>query len=412
MVLPLVPALALLVWVGTLVSPANDRFQFWYAGHLVATGHSPYDQSAWASAGPLYGDAAALVARNCPDPHALACLWAYPPWTAWLFVPFGILPPYLGMPLLASFLLLSAAIAIVVLTRAVAASPASAMVTSLATVVAAPFVWDSLLGHFEPLELIGAVLLAKGLRDSQARGTVSGALLLALKPHLFLALAPLVLGYLVATRAWRVLWITSMSLAALAALGLWREPAALAMIAAGAAKSGLTLPTTWSFAERVAGPMSPLVAFALLAASVACAWIAYRAAPRQRRHLVMVAGACGLSLAVAPYLHLYDHVLLALPIGTAIGLADTAAPRERRLWWLVLSLGFMTVTWLAFLAGPHGDEPSWVALIPLLALAGLAAASMRARRVLATAPEVGDQAGEPARPSKGISEALDLPRSA
>jgi hypothetical protein len=36
--LPYLPAGIALGIVASLVSPLNDRFQFWYAGHLVATG--------------------------------------------------------------------------------------------------------------------------------------------------------------------------------------------------------------------------------------------------------------------------------------------------------------------------------------------------------------------------------------
>ena len=48
------PFVLLLALLGPLIWPKDgigDTFRFWYAGHIVATGGSPYDQNAWASAG-------------------------------------------------------------------------------------------------------------------------------------------------------------------------------------------------------------------------------------------------------------------------------------------------------------------------------------------------------------------------
>ncbi|CAN5204876.1 hypothetical protein BH18CHL2_BH18CHL2_06600 [soil metagenome] len=87
--LAVLAALIVLVALWPLAQPVEghgDTFQFWYAGHLIATGGSPYDQSAWPEAA-RYGHVAAYVATNCASPDSLQCVWAYPPLTAWLFAP-------------------------------------------------------------------------------------------------------------------------------------------------------------------------------------------------------------------------------------------------------------------------------------------------------------------------------------
>lgn len=378
--LPYLPAGLALIVVARLVSPLNDRFQFWFAGHLVASGRSPYDQSAWAGAAANYGDAAALVARNCPDALASACLWAYPPWTAWLFAPFGLLDADRGMTAIAAFLLIAGAVSTVLLARAAQLMPRSRMVVALMAVASAPFVWDSFLGHFEPLLLIGAVLIASGLRDRRAALLSAGAILLMLKPNLIGGLVPLVAGLLVARHAWRPMGVTLGALGLLVVAGFGIEPAAPQALLGAGAKTLIVLPTTWSFATRVAPSASIVVDVAVITASVAAAWIAVRSAPQSLADLTLVAVGLALSLAVTPYDHLYDDLLLLPAVACGIAVLDARGERARMFGWVVFGFGFVAATWLAFLAGPHGDEPAEAALIPVTALIALGATMAWTRR--------------------------------
>lgn len=355
------------------MSPANDRFQFWFAGHLVATGRSPYDQSAWVAAHATYGDLAALVAYNCPDPQASACLWAYPPWTAWLFAPFGLLDPEPGLAVLRAFLLITAAVAAVMLAGALPLTRASQLVVAFVTVIAAPFVWDGLVGHFEPLLLIGTLLLARGLRESRTAPIAAGAVLLSLKPHLFIALVPLTVALLIRRRSWRTLVVTTLVLLTLVTVGLWLEPGSLAAFSGSGAKAALVLPTTWSFAARVTPGFAAVTTAVLILVSAAAAWVAVRDAPPRRRDLTFVGAATALSLVLTPYLHLYDDVLLAPVIALIIGCLDPRGRRARLVGWGA-AFGYVVVTWLLFLNGPHGDEPAVAALVPVATLVGLAIA--------------------------------------
>lgn len=240
---------AALVVVGGLSSPANDKFWFWYAGHIVATGGSPYDPSLW-SAAAAYGDVAVLVAGSCVDGTAPNCVWAYPPWTAWLFMPFGFLDPERGIALQSAFLFVAAGASLVLLAQEIRMSRPSAMFFLLASVGSAPFVWDSFLGHFEPLELAGAVLVARGLRTGGAAPTVGGGMLLALKPHLSFLVVPVVIANLIARRRWRLLATTVLCFTILTIVAFWREPRALAALGGAGVKTSQMLPTIWSFAAQ------------------------------------------------------------------------------------------------------------------------------------------------------------------
>jgi hypothetical protein len=70
--------------------------------------------------------------------------------------------------------------------------------------------------------------------------------------------------------------------------------------------------------------------------------------------------------------HLYDFVLLLPAIATAIALLDRRGPVWRMTGWVIVGFGFVAATWVAFLAGPHGDEPAAAALIPVGTLMMLA----------------------------------------
>ncbi|HEX4745228.1 MAG TPA: hypothetical protein VFW12_11250, partial [Candidatus Limnocylindria bacterium] len=150
-----VALVALALWL-IADTASNDFFQFWFAGHLVATGRSPYDQTAWWSAPEAFGALARTVRVNCPVPDAPACLWTYPPWTAWLLVPFGALPVAAGLALEKVAFTLFLAIG------AVATAAASGIgghrargAVAAGALCSAPFVRAALTGHFE-----GALLIA------------------------------------------------------------------------------------------------------------------------------------------------------------------------------------------------------------------------------------------------------------
>jgi len=270
---------AALAIIAQLRSPANDYFQFWYAGHLVATGRSPYDPTAWGVASQVYGGKAGIVALSCAVPDSAACLWAYPPWVGWLFAPFGLLDPDRGIALQAAFLLFVAIAGVLLLAHAVPLSPVAAMVVRFAAVAAAPFVWASFLGQFDGLLLLGALLVMLGLRDRRAIPLAAGALVLSLKPNLFVALVPLTVALLVARRSWRSFAVTSVTLSAVTAAAIILDPAWLGSLGRATTKAALTAATTWSLGESATPAVAPLTIALVLLLSAAAAWSSIRGAP-------------------------------------------------------------------------------------------------------------------------------------
>ena len=374
---PYLPAFLALVVVAFLDSPSNDKFQFWYAGHLVATGRSPYDTAAWADAS-SFGPQAALVARNCADAASASCRWIYVPWLAWLYAPFGLLDPAVGMLAISAVLLVASATGVVLIGREAGLRGPQAMVFGLCAALCAPYVWNTFLGHFGALELIGAALASAALRARRAGALVAGGVLLSLKPHLFLVLIPAAAAWLATRRTWRVLAIAGASLGLLALVGIASDARFVAALgAAGEKASGLVLPTTWSLAARTP-PSFVVVALALVAVAALAAWIVVRSRPAP---LAFVGVSMALSLVVAPYLHLYDHVVLLPAVAAAIAAWQVAGGGGRYVGWAI-AVGFVVVEWIAFLGGPHGDEPAWTALIPILVLVALAASVSRGRAAL------------------------------
>lgn len=372
--------MAALALISQLRSPASDFFQFWYAGHLVAIGRSPYDPAAWGIASELYGTRAGLVAVNCVVPDAPACLWAYPPWTAWLFAPFGFLDPDSGIALQGAFLLVVGAVGAVFLARAVPLSRPAAMVVRFVTVASAPFVWSSFLGHFEGLLLLGAVVLVHAIRDRRALPLAASALVLSLKPNLFVALVPLTIALLVGRRSWRSIAVATVTVLIVCVAGLVFEPRWLASLSLVTTKVTLTAPTTWSMAAHLTPSFAPVTIALVLAVSAGSAWSSFRAAPRVLRDTTFVAAAIALSLALTPYAHLYDYLLLAPAIAVAIAALEPRGGVARAFALVAFGGGFILVTWIAFLSGPHGDEQAANALIPPAALAGMALALRLAAR--------------------------------
>ncbi len=364
--------------VATLANTAsNDFFQFWFAGHLVASGRSPYDQTAWATAPDTFGALAETVRLNCPRPDAAACVWAYPPWTAWLLVPFGALPVALGLGAeKVAFTVLLAGGAVAAVRAAGIEGHWTRATTAAGALASAPFVRDLVTGHFEGALLVGLVLVSTAIRRGNALALGVAALLLGTKPHLVLGLAGIVVAILVARRQTRLLLATTILVGSLAVIAVVAEPGYLGAAGQASAKSGLSGSSTWAFAETF--PSAAPIALLIVVAS-ACAAAALVVQSGGDRLSAMIAAAMAFSLTVSPYVQSYDHVLL-LPT-LAIGIA-----RVRRYGWpiaAVLVAAFAALSWLAYVLELAGSPAAFAALLPALTLtlaAGVPALAARFRR--------------------------------
>ncbi|MDP9321889.1 MAG: glycosyltransferase 87 family protein [Chloroflexota bacterium] len=388
-ILTFLPALLVFVALWPIARPregVGDTFQFWYAGHLVATGGSAYDQQAWHAASAAYGSVAANVAANCADPDAVLCAWTYPPLTAWLFAPFGALPPATGVLAVNVFDLITlfAGVAAAVLFFGPREPRQRALVLAAAA-AGHPFVVDIAGGHFVGLLLLALVAIAHGLRERQTWPIVVGAIALALKPHVAVVVAFAVPAVLAARGAWRAVASTVAALAIIVGLALLRSPEAIgAIVSRGGAKAGIAWSTTWALADATGEPALTVAAVAVVA--VGAAAVAIRSAHADRRDLTIVAVAAALSLVVTPYAQPYDF-LLALPAFAAAAAAASALGRPARTaLFAVIVLCWIGGTWASIVLGDGARVvASTYAAVPVAALVVLAVA-LRASHAAPASP--------------------------
>lgn len=355
----------LLILVATLVaSPgANDFFQFWWAGHLVVTGRSPYDPAAWTAA-LAYGPAAGSVAHNCVPADAPACLWVYPPWTAWAFAPLGALEPEAAIALYRIALGSALAVGGLVWVRLAGASPVTATVLLVALGASAASVRDVATGHFEGALLVGLGLVAIGGRRRSPWLALVGAAIVALKPHVAFALVPAVVAWLALQRAYRVLVALCVALALLVVAGFASDALAWAALTGRpGAKLELGTATTWGASAVLAGPAWPAIAAVVVGITVGGFILTWRSAiPRAE---VVVAASAAVSLAIAPYAQSYDAVLLFPAFAVAFG-------RTRLVTAAVGALAAVALTWMGYALELTGAPDPVTGMLPAALVAVLA----------------------------------------
>jgi hypothetical protein len=308
-----------------------------------------------------------------PTVHEPTCLWKYPPTTAFLFAPFALLNARDGLNALAMFVFMTTAASVIAVGQWMRArSPTTLALALCACVVSHPFVFDVYAGHFEGLGVIGIISIAVGLTGRRVAPVVLGALLLSLKPNLYAGLGLVVLAILLARRDWRTLVWTIGVVGAANGLALLRYPEALGALLAGAGPIlGVGWATTWAFASSF--PLA-VVGIVIVYATLAAAFVvAARFSPAERRDDVLVAGGAAIALAVSPYVHPYDFLVLIPAFVIALALGELVGQPARGAL-LATTAGTLAVgTWLA-IAGTR-IVPSLPGIMPVVALALLAVAA-------------------------------------
>ncbi len=358
---PYLAPIAVVALEWPLLSPmpaVADNFQFWAAGHLVASGASPYDRAAWegmAAYGPVAGGVALnTVPRNL---RQTAAVWLYPPQTAFVFAPFGALPLSIGVPLLHFAVIAAAAGGVVLAARAVGLRGARlAFVLTLAA-ISQPFVIVVRNGHPDGLVLAGLALTFLGLRDQRAWQVAAGAVLVSIKPQIALAFVLAAVAYVIAHRDIRAL-AAAVGAVAAATIPAWSvHPFPIASLFGSTdQRLGLDLSTTAALARDLGGGVALTLSIAAL--SLGAAAYALRAARPAARAVVAFGSLTALSLVVAPYVHDYDE-LLALTAALAAAAIAAGTKIELRVVPLVAIL-VAAVPWLLFFWWPllgQGDRP-------------------------------------------------------
>jgi hypothetical protein len=360
---------------------AGDWYQFYWAGHIVATGGSPYDPNEWtpAARGPeIVGGAINIVRGNCRSLDTPECLWLYPPWAALIFAPFGALPADIGIALLRLSLIVTGGIAALMVVRETALRSAMPLAAAVA-LTSQPLLLATRTGHFDALAVIGALLLRRGL-DGSTRWLVPGVLLLSLKPHLALVLFVVTAALLLRRGRARALGTTMAIVGAVAAVSLARYPLPplSTLLAEAAGRTEFGSPTTWLLARTMGGDAWPLVAIGIVAAGAWCAAVAARATVGLRDG-APVAAALGLSLVVAPYEHVHDHTLLLSAATLAIAAAFRITRRRTRAAALAIAAAAGVYPWFAFFWGLGTMSALPSAFVPLFVLGAFALAVALAR---------------------------------
>lgn len=342
--------------------PLTDHLVFWKAGQLVLTGGSPYDMQAWGEIQRSYASG-----HLQPFIEAGRAVWVYPAWTAFLFVPFAVLPYPAGPWALYLSYIAVGLFAAVLFIRSL--PPRWRPQADLAIVLVAmfqPFVIANRYGQFGAFLLLGLVLVYIGLRERRALPLAAGALLLFTKPQLELVLAPVVLVQLVRERAWRTIAVVAGALVAVAGVSTRVYPESLAFFARGVGdrvEIFTIYSSTWAFAHFVAGDRWPLVGAGLVALAGATTVAAVRRLPADLRLAGAVAGAAVLSLAVTPVGFHYDQVPLVLAAIVAVAVGRRLG--QVALVWSVVA----ALPWLVFFAElglATADSQSLSGIVPIL----------------------------------------------
>jgi hypothetical protein len=340
----------------------TDHLIFWNAGHIIVTGGSPYDAAAWADAQRRYDSAHLALFVDLSAP-----VWVYPAWTAFLFIPFGLLGYPAGPWILAAALVIVALAAAWIFARSLPAEwglrPEAALVP---VAIFQPLVIADRYGQFGSFLLLGLVLVFLGLKDRRTLAFVAGALILFTKPQLFLVTAPMVLVLLVRERAWRTMGVTGGALALVAIATTLAYPESLAIFTQGAGERAAAFgmySSTWALARLLTPAAWPLVGAALACAAIAGCVAAVRAVPSDLKLATLMAASVIVSLVVTPVDFYYDHAPLVL------ALVMMAAIARRGGQIAAITVVAVLIPWLAFFTALAIGDPESQALtgiVPVL----------------------------------------------
>lgn len=313
----------ILAFAMTSDNAANrDFISYWAAGQNLIHGADPYGASAifaleksagWHATRPL-------IMRN-------------PPFALFLTIPLGFVSAKLGA-VLWSLLILICLMAAIRMLHGIHGRPANRL--HLIGYCFAPALACLLAGQTSVLALLGLTLL---LYFHRTRPLLAGAALLlcALKPHLFLPFGVVLCAWIVANRAYRILFGAALALGIACVVPLLFDPSIYTHYAVMARTAGIEAEFMPTLSEMLRIAIQPDAAWLqFLPACAGCVWAywyfnGHRNEWNWHTHgsvLMLV------SLFVAPYSWFTDQVVLLPAILQAIYLAAVSS-RERSLLWFV-----------------------------------------------------------------------------
>lgn len=322
----------------------RDFVSYWAAGQRLVHHADPYNSPAIfqleKSAG--WAEDRALLMRN-------------PPFALFLTIPLGFVSEKTGA-VLWSLLILATLMVSVRFLRDIHGNPQNRL--HLIGYLFAPSLACMLAGQTSAFALLGLTLF---LYLHRTRPLIAGAALLlcALKPHLFLPFAVVLISWAVAQKAYRVFVGAALALTVSCAVPLLFDPSVYANYAVMARTSGIEtefVPTMGEVLRIAINPQAVWLQF--LPAVAGCIWAVWYF--RQHRNhwdwRTHGSNLMLLSLLVAPYSWFTDEVVLLPAMFQAIYAAD-ASPRSRSLLWFAVIDGLALIE---VLAGVQLDSPLYV----------------------------------------------------
>ncbi len=361
---------------GALWYRTADFYCLREGARLLATGADPYDPELWRP----------VIEARFPDPFrgsaTSSCVarYASPLWTAVVMLPFGILPLELSASLWMAVSIGAVLLGIRWIWSAVGGSGRLAPVFAALVMASQPF-WLLLVGAQVSGLLLGLVGAAVCLA-ARGRHGLSGAMLgaLVLKPQVAGVYLPAVLLREALRGRPRALAGAAVAVGALCAASLALRPTWIAewLDEVGGRRLGYArlLPSAWGLANDALGTIA--WAPALIAAAIlAVAAVVWR---RPLGRITFGALALPLSLFAMPHIWSYDFLVLALPWGVALALADRMAGARRPVMLVATVIVASAVPWSLFAVGISRGQETWSALVPV-ATALLVAAAHRLSNV-------------------------------
>lgn len=369
-------AVALLLAAGWLAASGArwyrtaDLFCLVEGARFVAIGQDPYDEARWRP----------IIERRYPDPFRgsgpTSCVarYASPLWTAIVMLPFALVPLEVGTSL---WMALSFGAAIAGMRWIWLASRGSkrlALLFAVLVVGSQPF-WLLVVGGQVTGVLLGLLGLGVWLA-SRDRPLAAGATLaaLAIKPQVFGVFVPAVLARAAAARRRETVFgavgTGALLLAAsLAARSDWLGKWILELTERRLAYAEL-FATSWGLAKDMFGTSA--LAPAVIGLATAAVWVLTRG--HDLGPVAFSGLALSLSLFAMPHVWSYDMLVLALPWGTSLAIADRLSPLRRGVVMALTVAVASVLPWAMYAIGHARGQETLSAIVPVAAAFVLAAA--------------------------------------
>lgn len=366
------------IWRSNILG--GDFSQYWAGARVYVTGGDPYDPSTWP------GRVQQLGGQDSTTP-----VFLYPPWVLFVLAPLGFVDlPVAASIWIGSTLIFAAVGLFLLLDLRVRDLPLAHTLVAFALAGSQPGIVNFYSGQWS-FFLIGALSFSAlwAAQGRQSLAALFGSAML-IKPQLFLVAAPMLLRIAVA-RGRRRLALGLVALGAAAALASavvfprWWEPWSSVPTERLGNIRAASLPNALRDVFGDAGLVTAVAALLVLVA------LAFAFSPRSDAAWPVW---IGVSLNVAPYVFVYDQVILLVPLALAAGIIGRDRPGRSL---LVTAAGVATLvvggTLLHAFPGVEHGTLSYNGFVQFALVLLLIGALWRYRR-------------EPASPPSGAGRAL------